>query len=135
MVVLSKYYRVIALRFFGNCIGEALIDRDVVFPIGGTENGAHMGDMAEWPQPFVGKPVIVANLFLFAKPDAPEGVIGMFGGGTGTRSCRSTISLSAVPLPWAIHIPEHARMTGSIAVTRPLAGRVTLMPSSPLMWI
>ena len=34
----------------------------------------------------------------------------------------SAISLSALPLPWAIHIPPHAVMIGSRAVTIPLAG-------------
>ena len=30
----------------------------------------------------------------------------------------------AAPLPCAIHVPPHARITGSSAVTRPLAGRI-----------
>ena len=33
-------------------------------------------------------------------------------------SCSSTDSLSPEPLPWAIQVPEQARMTGSTAVTR-----------------
>ena len=41
------------------------------------------------------------------------------------RSCRSTMSRSAEPLPCAIQVPEQARITGSSAVTRPLAGRCT----------
>ncbi len=40
----------------------------------------------------------------------------------------STVSRSAEPLPCATHTPEQARITGSRAVTRPLAGWITLMP-------
>ena len=50
-------------------------------------------------------------------------------GGTATRSWRSTVSRSAEPLPCAIHVPEQARITGSSAVTSPLAGRWTRIPS------
>src|SRR3972149_4830522 len=52
-----------------------------------------------------------------------------------TWSLASTTSRSAVPLPWAIHAPEHARMTGSRAVTSPLAGRDTSMRSPRRAWI
>ena len=56
-------------------------------------------------------------------------------GGTATRSCLSTVSRSALPLPCAIHVPEHARITGSSAVTRPLAGRCTRMPCGVFTWM
>ena len=52
-----------------------------------------------------------------------------------TRSFASTTSRSAVPLPWAIHAPEQARITGSSAVTSPLAGRDTSMRSPRRAWI
>ena len=51
-------------------------------------------------------------------------------GGTRTRSCASTVSRSAEPLPCATQTPEQARITGSSAVTRPLAGCSTAMPPS-----
>jgi hypothetical protein len=44
-------------------------------------------------------------------------------GGTITWSFLSTVSRSAEPAPCAIQVPEQARITGSSAVTRPLAGR------------
>jgi hypothetical protein len=44
----------------------------------------------------------------------------------------STTSRSALPLPCAIQVPEQARITGSTAVTRPLAGRLT-MPRRPAL--
>ena len=51
------------------------------------------------------------------------------------RSLRSTVSRSAEPLPCAIQVPEHARITGSIAVTRPLAGCCSRMPSAVRTWM
>jgi hypothetical protein len=38
----------------------------------------------------------------------------------------STTSRSASPLPWATHSPPQARITGSMAVTTPLAGVCTV---------
>ena len=43
-------------------------------------------------------------------------------GGTRTRPCASDASTSALPLPCATQVPPHARITGSSAVTSPLAG-------------
>ncbi|MCK7502395.1 MAG: hypothetical protein MZW92_80425 [Comamonadaceae bacterium] len=40
-----------------------------------------------------------------------------------------------VPLPWAIQVPEQARMTGSSAVTRPLAGRCTSIAPPARTWM
>ncbi len=42
---------------------------------------------------------------------------------------------SALPLPCATQVPEQARMTGSTAVTRPLAGRLTTKPPSMSSWM
>ena len=46
-----------------------------------------------------------------------------------TRPRASAVSRSALPLPCAIQVPPVARITGSSAVTRPLAGRVHSMPT------
>ena len=51
------------------------------------------------------------------------------------RSCESTTCRSAVPLPCAIQVPEHARMMGSSAVTMPLAGTWTTGPDGPVLWM
>ena len=51
------------------------------------------------------------------------------------RSAASTVSRSALPLPWAIQVPPQARITGSIADTRPLAGIWTVMPPSVWLWM
>src|SRR5258706_2560778 len=56
-------------------------------------------------------------------------------GGASIWSRGSTPCRSALPLPWAIHVPEHARSTGSIAVTSPLAGRLTIMPAGACSWM
>jgi hypothetical protein len=57
------------------------------------------------------------------------------GSGTGaaTQSPASTTSWSADPLPWALQVPEQARIIGSTAVTSPLvraarAGRSSTSP-------
>src|SRR3989344_5542922 len=43
-------------------------------------------------------------------------------GGTLILPFLSDVSMSALPLPCAIHVPPHASMTGSRAVMTPLAG-------------
>ena len=50
-------------------------------------------------------------------------------------SVASTVSRSALPPPCAIQVPEQARMTGSSAVTTPLAGRCTSMRLSRCTWM
>ena len=57
-------------------------------------------------------------------------------GGTITWSCRSTVSRSAEPAPCAIQVPEQARITGSSAVTSPLAGRwISITLSLRRVWM
>jgi len=51
-------------------------------------------------------------------------------GGTSSPSRRSTTALSAVPAPCATHTPEQAWISGSNAVTSPLAERLTTMRPS-----
>ena len=82
--------------------------------------------MAQRPHALVGEAVVVALLLLGGEPDAAQRVV-VAPGGTPTRSCRSTTSRSALPLPCAIQVPEQARITGSTAVTSPLAGRLTMI--------
>jgi hypothetical protein len=48
----------------------------------------------------------------------------------------STVSRSAVPLPWATQVPPQARTTGSSAETRPLAGICReISPLSVRLWM
>ena len=89
-----------------------------------------MGDVAQRPHAFVGEAVVVALLLLGGEPDAAQRVVVAARAARATRSCASTTSRSALPLPCAIQVPEQARITGSTAVTSPLAGRLTTMPPS-----
>ena len=51
------------------------------------------------------------------------------------RSCLSTVSRSAEPLPCAIHLPRQARITGSSAATRPLAGICSAIEPLSRLWM
>src|SRR5580692_4661609 len=57
--------------FLQHRVRELAIDLLIKLPVGRTEDGAGMGDMAEWPKTFVGKTVIVTFLFPLAQPNAP----------------------------------------------------------------
>ena len=93
-----------------------------------------MRDVAQRPQALVGEAGVVAGLLLRREPDAADLVEGMLRR-HGDAVVRSTVSRSAEPLPCAIQVPEQARITGSSAVTRPLAGRCTWMPSGVRTWM
>ena len=56
-------------------------------------------------------------------------------GGTRSRPRASAVSRSASPLACATHTPPQARITGSIAVTRPLAGVTTWIWPSFQTWL
>ena len=79
VVILDEDDRIVGVRRGDDLLGEALVDHLVVVPIRDAEHRAHVGDVAERPQPFVGEPVVVAFLFLLAQPDPLERVRRMFG--------------------------------------------------------
>ncbi len=56
-------------------------------------------------------------------------------GGTARRPRSSAVSRSPLPLPCATHTPPVARMIGSSAVTRPLAGRIHVSSSPTRLWM
>src|SRR3989442_384746 len=45
-----------------------------MFPVGGPEQRAYVGGMAEWPQALVGKAEIVAFLLFLAQPNPSQSV-------------------------------------------------------------
>ena len=49
MIVLHKDNGIFPLGFLDNSISETLIDRHILLPIAGSENGTHMGNMAKRP--------------------------------------------------------------------------------------
>ena len=99
------------------------VDLLVVLPVLAAEDRPRVRDVAERPEPLVGEAVVVALLFLRREPDAPERC-------TTPRPAARATPIRArrpsrgrpMPLPCATQTPEQARMTGSSAVTRPLAG-------------
>jgi hypothetical protein len=121
VVVLHQHHGIVGFGFLAHGLGEFAIDRFVGGPVVAAEERPHVGQVAQRPQTFVGKAVVVAALFLGGEPHAAQG-IGFLVGRHAHVILRSTDSRSAVPLPWATHTPEQARSTGSTAVTRPLAG-------------
>ena len=75
-------------------------------------------------KPSLAKTVVVTVLLIFDVSQTRRQREARISGGTPMRSKRSTVSLSALPLPCATHVPPQARMIGSIAATSPLAGRL-----------
>ena len=122
VVVLHEDDRVVGVDLVAHRVGEPLVDADVVLPVLGAEDRARVRDVAERPEPLVGEAVVVAVLFALASATLGAAGTTLRPGGTRTRSFASTVSRSALPLPWATQTPEQARITGSSAVTRPLAG-------------
>ena len=55
--------------------------------------------------------------------------------GNPRRPRASAVSSSASPLPWATQTPPHARITGSSAVTTPLAGTSAWTWPSRMTWL
>ncbi len=80
MIVLDEDHRIISVGLFGNGVGKPLIDRQVLLPVAGTEQGADMCNMTEGPEPLVGKSVVIARFFCFCQPDPPERVFGVVRG-------------------------------------------------------
>ncbi len=60
--------------------GELSVDRFVEIPIFGLKNRAGMGDVAQGPEPFVGKPVVIPLFLFLGKPHPFEQVLGVFRG-------------------------------------------------------
>jgi hypothetical protein len=135
VVVLHEDDGVLGVGLLPDRLGEAGVDGDVVLPVLLAEGGAGVREVAQRPEALVGEAVVVALLLLRGEPD-PAQVVGLSSGGTPTRSRLSTVSRSALPLPCATQTPEHARITGSSAVTRPLAGCWTCSwPSGRRVWM
>src|ERR1017187_6977727 len=67
MIVLNKDHGILfAGDFLDESVGKLLVDCVVVFPIRSAKDGAGVGDVAERPETFIGKSVIVASFLLAA---------------------------------------------------------------------
>src|SRR4030067_844983 len=74
VVVLNQYDGIGGLRLLDGGIGEFAVHLDVLFPIGGTEGRADVGDVAQGPKPLVGEPEVVARLLLVREPNPADAV-------------------------------------------------------------
>ena len=72
MVILAQYKALIATQFFQDRVGEFFIHPLVSFPVALPKNRAHMGDVAEGPQAFIGISIVERVLFLLRQPDPPQ---------------------------------------------------------------
>src|SRR3989339_1201924 len=79
MIVLDKNKRLLAGNFVDDRFGEFFVDRFGVKPIGLFKSRLIVDNVAERPEGFVGKAVIVAGLFRFVKPDPAKGIFWIFG--------------------------------------------------------
>ena len=72
VVVLHEHDRIARRRLVDDRVGEFLVDRAIVFVVTGAEGRAHVRDVAQRPQTFVGEPGVVAGFLLLGEPDAAD---------------------------------------------------------------
>jgi hypothetical protein len=66
--------RIVGVDLLADRVSELSIDRDVVLPVFRAKCGPRVRYVAEWPEPFVGKSVVVARLFRFREPHSSHHV-------------------------------------------------------------
>lgn len=86
MVILDHDDGVFVADLLEHGVGEALVGANVLLPIAGTEDGAFVSEVTEWPQSFVGENVVIPLFLFLGDPDAFECVAGIFGG-NGDATC------------------------------------------------
>ena len=72
MVILDNHDGGICSGFLLDSMRELSVDRRIVVPIVASKSRTHVGNVAQGPQPLVGKTVVVSNFLLFRQPDTPE---------------------------------------------------------------
>ncbi len=77
VIILHQDDGILRVHFAAHRVGKFLVDGAVLPPVLGAEDGPRVRHVAERPQPFVGKAVVVTLLFFFREPDAPD-VIRLF---------------------------------------------------------
>ncbi len=71
VIILNEQHRVLGVcHLFEHGFGEFLVDIPIMLPIRCPKQWSRMGDMAERPQPFVGKAVIIPFFLFLAEPHA-----------------------------------------------------------------
>jgi hypothetical protein len=80
VIILGQQHRTVhALHLLQHRIGEPPVGRLIVLPVGNPKHGASVGNVAERPEPLVGKTVVVAFLFFLAQPDAAQRIARIVG--------------------------------------------------------
>ena len=74
VIVLDEDQRAFFRQFLQDTVGEFLIDLFIHLPVGLPEYRPGVGNMAERPQPFIGKTVVITFLLRFVQPDPFENV-------------------------------------------------------------
>src|SRR5438105_10354934 len=79
VIILDQNHRVLGSRFFAYDVGESPIDAHVLFPVRGAKYRTNVRDVAQRPQPLVGKACVIAFLFLRREPYPAQGVGRLLG--------------------------------------------------------
>src|SRR5437867_1417331 len=85
VVVLHEHDGVFGIHLRAERLREPLVYRLVVLPVLAAEDGAGVSDVAQRPEAFVGKAVVVALLLFRSEPDAPNKVRFLAGGNAYAR--------------------------------------------------
>ena len=115
VVILDKNDRRLVVHLVQNGVGKLAINHAILIPVAGIEARPCIGHMAERPKPFVGESVVVALLFLFGQPDAPQRVSRILRrhAQTVARVHHFGVGITASvrhPSPVAIHNPKPIRV-------------------------
>ena len=132
VIVLHEHHRAVVADLLDHRVGEPAIDPHVLLPVRIVELRPRIGDVAQRPQARCSRSRSSSPALLPASARRAAACTTADRAARATRPRASAVSRSALPLPCAIHVPPQARITGSSAVTRPLAGRVHSMPSVSL---
>ena len=74
MEILDQNHRAVGVRFRRHHLGELGVHLFVGAPVAGAKRRPHVGQMAQRPQPFIGKSVVVALFLFFGEPHPAQGV-------------------------------------------------------------
>ncbi len=93
MIVLNENEGTLAPRFPHYGVGEALIDLPVHLPVTLAKVRPDESNMAQRPESFIGKSVVVAFLFFFGYPHPAQGVAWLVG-----RNLQAIVVVNGVPI-------------------------------------
>src|SRR6266480_837002 len=101
MIILDQNHRVLGSRFFAYHVGKSPIDTHILFPVRGAKYRTDVRDVAQWPQPLVGKTRVVALFLLRREPDPAQCVGRLF-----RRHAKSVVAIDGVVVPAAAAVRD-----------------------------